>query len=152
MEHHRSQSTVCSQLPTVPWLHVAVRRQQRAEAKQRQVHSRAALLHLGPALSGAPGGRGWRGQVGVHRARVAAVMAAIVVGVRGRDAAAAAAANQEHPPVVTVVQQAGRRQQHQDEGAEQEEKHVDAFSLSRQACAATCRQTTGSQQLSTARI
>lgn len=75
------------------------------------------------------------------------MVALVVLGVRRRDAAMAVAANQERPPVVTAVQQAGRRQQHQDERAEQEEKHVDAFSLWRQTGAAACRNTTGSQQL-----
>lgn len=127
----------CSHLPALLWLHVAIRRQQRAEAQQRQVHSRAALLHQGPALPEAPGGRGWWGQVRVSRAGVAVVMmttaVVVVVGVRRRDAAFAVAANQERPPVVTVVEHAGRHQQHQHEGAEQEEKHVDAFSLGRKA-------------------
>lgn len=126
----------CSHLPALLWLHVAIRRQQRAEAQQRQVHSRAALLHQGPALPEAPGGRGWWGQVRVSRAGVAVVMmttAVVIVGVRRRDAAFAVAANQERPPVVTVVEHAGRHQQHQHEGAEQEEKHVDAFSLGRKA-------------------
>lgn len=129
----------CSYLPTLPWLHVAVRWQQRAEAKQRQVHSRTSLLHLGPALSsspGAPGRWGRWGQVGVGGARVAVMVlmaVVVVVGIRMRDAAVAVATNQEGLVVVAVVQHTGRHQQHQDEGAEQEEEHVDAFGLRREA-------------------
>lgn len=63
----------------------------------------------------------------------------IVVGVRRGDAAAAVAADHECPPVATVVQHPGHRQQHQHEGAEQEEKDVDAFGLRGKAQAATCR-------------
>lgn len=124
-----------SHLPPLLRLHVGVRRQQRAEAQQRQVHGRAALLHLGPALPEAADRWGWRGQVrcsGAGESIVTVdVVVVVVVGVRRRHAAAAV--NQKRPPVVTVVQQSGRRQQHQDERAEQEKKHVHAFSLSRQA-------------------
>ena len=101
-----------SHVPAVPWLQVDVRRQQRAEAKQWQVHSGTELLHLGPALSGgSPGGRGGRGHVRVAGAGVAVVMVMVmvVVGVRRTDAAAAAV-NQEGPPVVTAVQHAGGHQ------------------------------------------
>lgn len=129
------KSTVCSHLPALLWLPVPVRRQQRAEAQQREVHGRAALLNLGPVLPKAPDRWGWRGQVRVSWGGVDVIVmvVVVVVEVRRRHAAVAVAANQEGPPVVTVVQQGGRRQQHQDEGAEQEEKHVDAFTLSRQA-------------------
>lgn len=89
---------MCSHLPSLLWLHVAVWWQQRAEAQQRQIHGRAALLHLGPTLTGAPDRRGGRGQV-----TVITIVEVVVVGVRMRDAATAVTANQERPPVVTVI-------------------------------------------------
>lgn len=45
--------------------------------------------------------------------------------------------DQERPPVVAAIQHASSHQQHQDESAEQEEEHVDAFGLSREARAAS---------------
>lgn len=45
--------------------------------------------------------------------------------------------DQESPPVVATVQHASSHQQHQDESAEQEEQHIDAFGLSREARAAS---------------
>lgn len=110
------------------------------------------LLPLAPALPGAPGRWGWRGQVGVSGAGVAVtVNAAVVVVVGVRDTVAAMTANQERPLVVTVVQHEGGDQQQHNERAEQEEKHVDAFRLSRVGRAATCGRT-GSQQPSTSKL
>lgn len=103
------------------WIHIAVRREQRVEAQQRQIHSQAAVLPLAPAVSGAAGGRRWGGQVSVSRV----VMVVVVVG----WSAAVLTADQKGPTAVAVGQHAGGRQQHQDQRAEQEEKHVHAFGL-----------------------
>lgn len=112
--------------------HLEVRRQQRAEAQQRQVGHRVALLPLRPVLPEASGGRRRRG------GQVAVVVVVVVDGFGKR--AAAVAPDQKLPPVAAVVQQPGRHQQHQDEEAEQEEEHVDHFGLRGQVGAATCKQ------------
>ncbi|TNN60439.1 hypothetical protein EYF80_029290 [Liparis tanakae] len=120
----------------------SIGRQQRAEAQQRQVGHRVALLPLRPVLPEASGGRRRRGgQVAV----VVVVVEAVVDGF-GNRAAAAVAPDQKLPPVAAVVQQPGRHQQHQDEEAEQEEEHVDGFGLRGRVGAAACTKT-GSRHL-----
>lgn len=141
-KENQTRDFKASHLPALLRLHVAVRRQQGAEAQQRQVHGWTRLLPLGPPASGATGRWEWGWLLGFHGVRVVVVvMVVVVVEVRGRDAAAAAAANQEGPPAVSVVQKASYQQKCEDEGAEQEEQHVHTFSLGRQAGAATCRET-----------
>lgn len=88
----------------------------------------AALLHWGPALSVSSCRQRGRGQITVSGSGVTIIRREMVVVWVGWGNTAVAA-DYEAAPVMTVIQRASHSQQRQDKEAEQEEQHVDPFSL-----------------------